>query len=120
MTNLAGVWQRSFALLLDWSASLLIVRLLVPELTFGSDLYGVWTMAVFALEVIILTWFTGASFGQKIIGIGVVSYRGERLKFWQVLARTLMILLVIPAVVMDKDKRGLHDILVGAGVVKTR
>jgi hypothetical protein len=29
-----------------------------------------------------------------------------------------MILLVIPAVVMDKDKRGLHDVLVGAGVIK--
>ena len=120
MTNLAGVWQRIFALVLDWSASLLIVRLLFPELTFGSDLYGVWTMAVFALEVIILTWLTGASFGQRIIGIGVVSYRSERLALWQVVARTLMIILVIPAVVMDKDKRGLHDILVGAGVIKTR
>jgi len=120
MTNLAGVWQRIFALVLDWAASLLVVRLLFPELSFGSDLYGVWTMAVFALEVIVLTWLTGASFGQKIIGIGVVSYRSDKLKFWQVLARTMMIILVIPAVVMDKDKRGLHDVLVGAGVVRTR
>ena len=120
MTNLAGVWQRIFALVVDWAASLLIVRLLFPGLPFGSDLYGAWTMAVFASEVLLLTWLTGASFGQRIIGIGVVSYRSDRLKFWQVLARTVMIILVIPAVVMDKDKRGLHDILVGAGVVKTR
>lgn len=120
MTNLAGLWQRIFALILDWAACLLIVRLLFPALPFGSDLYGAWTMAVFAIEVILLTWLTGASFGQRILGIGVVSYRGERLKLWQVLARTVLIILVIPAVVMDKDKRGLHDILVGAGVVKTR
>jgi uncharacterized RDD family membrane protein YckC len=118
MTNLAGVWRRIFALTIDWAASLLVVRLLFPELTFGSDFYGVWTMVIFASEVVLLTWLTGASFGQRIIGLRVVSYRSERLKLWQVLARTLMIILVIPAVVMDKDKRGLHDILVGAGVIK--
>lgn len=118
MTNLAGVWRRIFALTADWAASLLVVRLLFPELTFGSDIYGVWTMGIFAAEVVLLTWLTGASFGQRILRLRVISYRSERLRLWQVLARTVMILLVIPAVVMDKDKRGLHDVLVGAGVIE--
>ena len=118
MTNFAGVWRRVFALTTDWVASLLIVRLLLPELPFGSGTYGLWTMAVFTSELIFLTWLTGASFGQRIFGLRVVSFRSERLMFWQVLARTLMILLVIPAVVMDKNQRGLHDLLVGAAVIK--
>lgn len=118
MTNLAGVWRRIFALLMDWAASLLVVRLLFPELTFGSDFYGLWTMGIFASEVVLLTWLTGASFGQRILGLRVISYRSQSLQLWQVLARTVMIILVIPAVVMDKDKRGLHDVLVGAGVIK--
>lgn len=118
MTNLAGVWQRIFALTADWAASLLIVRLLIPELPFASDLYGLWTMVVFATEVVLLTWLTGASFGQRTFGLRVVSYRSNRLQLWQVLARTFMILLVIPAVVMDKNQRGLHDLLVGAAVIK--
>lgn len=120
MTNLATVGQRIWALLIDWIASLLVVRLVFPQLTFGTDLYGVWTLSVFAIEVILLTWLTGASFGQRLLGLRVVSYRNGGLKFWQVLARTLLIILVIPAVVMDSDKRGLHDILVGAGVEKIR
>ncbi len=118
MTNLAGVWQRILALTADWVASLLVVRLLLPELPFGSGAYGLWTMAIFATEVVLLTWLTGASFGQRLFRLRVVSYRSPRLMLWQVLARTLLILLVIPAVVMDKNQRGLHDLLVGAAVVK--
>ncbi|MDQ1739361.1 MAG: hypothetical protein QOE53_1013, partial [Pseudonocardiales bacterium] len=38
----------------------------------------------------------------------------------RVLLRTVLLVLVIPAVVWDRDGRGLHDRLAGSAVVRAR
>ena len=78
------------------------------------------TVVVFAVEVIVLTWLTGASFGQRILGLRVVSIQGGRLPLWRVAVRTLLLLLVIPAVVYDDQGRGLHDRMAGSVVMRVR
>ena len=76
------------------------------------------TLAVFVVEITVLTWLTGASFGQRLVRLRVVSIDGGRVPLWRVLVRTLLICLVIPAVVYDDDGRGVHDRLAHTRVVR--
>jgi hypothetical protein len=112
----ASTGRRAAALLIDWIAALLVARLLFPALEYGSQPAGLATLGVFALEVTILTWLTGSSFGQRLVGVAVVG-RSRRLGLVAVALRTLLICLVIPPVIWDGDGRGLHDRAVDSVVV---
>jgi len=116
--QVARLGRRVLALFIDWFASLLLVRLLFSQLPYGSLESTSATLAVFAAEVIVLTWLIGCSFGQRIMGIRVVRTDGGRLDLWRVVLRTLLICLVIPAVVYDADGRGLHDRAVGSIAIR--
>jgi uncharacterized RDD family membrane protein YckC len=74
---------------------------------------------VFAGEVIVFTWLLMGSFGQRLLGLRVVRVDGGRLSLPRIVLRTLLLCLVIPAVVMDSDGRGLHDRAVGSIVVRS-
>ena len=65
--------------------------------------------SVTALEVAVLTALMGSSFGQRILGIRVVSLRTGRLDPARAALRTLLLCLVVPPLVFDRDQRGLHD-----------
>ena len=96
--------------------ALLLARL-IPGAEYGSRDSVLATLAIFALEIIVLTWLTGSSFGQRILGIAVVSETGGRLSLWRIIVRTLLICIVIPALVYDSQRRGLQDLAVGSRVV---
>lgn len=106
--------------MIDWLASLAVAQLVFPQFGYGSDAAGFATLAVFFAEVSLLTWLTGASFGQRIIGLRVVSLDGGRLPLWRAALRTLLVCLVIPAVVYDQQGRGLHDRLAGTYIARVR
>lgn len=108
------------ALILDWGASILVALLAFPAFPYGSLESFAVTMAVFVGEVVVLTWLTGASFGQRILGLRVMSVTGGPLGLGRVIVRTLLIVLVIPAIVIDDQGRGLHDRAVGSIVVRVR
>lgn len=112
--------RRVVAFLIDWFASVLVALAAFPQFRYGTNASMLLTVLVFALEVIVLTWLTGASFGQRILGLRVVSILGGRLALWRVVVRTLLLLLVIPAVVYDEQGRGLHDRVAGSMVVRVR
>ncbi len=112
----ASLGRRAGAIALDWLLALLLARL-VPGAEYGSGDYALATLAIFAFEIIILTWLTGSSFGQRILGIAVVSEAGGRLALWRIIVRTLLICIVIPALVYDSQRRGLQDLAVGSRVV---
>lgn len=108
------------AFLIDWFASVLVALAAFPQFRYGTNESMLLTVVVFALEVIVLTWLTGASFGQRILGLRVMAIDGGRLPLWRVVVRTLLLLLVIPAVVYDDQGRGLHDRVAGSVVVRVR
>ena len=117
-TEAAGLLRRVLALLIDWFASTVVALLAVGVGSYGSGSAALATLIVIVLEVVILTWPTGASFGQRILGMRVVAMDGGRVTFPRVLLRTLLICLVIPALVMDSQGRGLHDRAAGSIVVR--
>jgi len=112
----AGLGRRAAAIALDWLVALLLARL-IPGAEYGSGDYALATLAIFAFEIIVLTWLTGSSFGQRILGIAVVSENGGRLSLWRIIVRTALICIVIPALVYDSQRRGLQDLAVGSRVV---
>jgi uncharacterized RDD family membrane protein YckC len=76
-------------------------------------------LLVFAVEVALLTWLGGGSFGQRLRRLRVASVDGSRLGLVQTLVRTLLLCLFIPAVIWDRDGRGLHDRAARTVVIRT-
>ena len=116
----SGLGRRLAAIAIDWVAALLLARVIVPGAEYGSSDYALATRVIFALEIILLTWLTGSSFGQRILGIAVVTDGGQRLGLWRTIVRTVLICLVIPALVYDSQGRGIQDLAVGSRVVLRR
>ena len=112
--------RRILALALDWFAAILVTNLVFSDLVYGEGDFGAVVLAVFALEVTILTATTGSSFGYKILGLRLVSVSAAPLNFLKVLARTALLCLVIPAMIWDRDGRGLHDKIIGSIVMKSK
>jgi hypothetical protein len=108
--SLAPWGRRLGALVVDWFASVLIVRLVFPGIPYGTPESSLATLGVFLVELTLLTWLTGSSFGQRLFGIGVRRLEdggppGPLRSF----ARSLMVCLLVPPLVWDRDSRGLHD-----------
>lgn len=101
------VWRRVLALLIDWFSALLVARLVGFD--YGTNEYALVVLLIFAVQVTVLQWLMGSSFGQRIMGVAVVRIDGGRLGILPLLMRTLLICLLIPPVVWDRDTRGLHD-----------
>ena len=114
----AGLGRRVLAILIDWVASLLVVRLLFPGMEYPGNDSAVAILGVFYLEVTLFTWLIGSSFGQRIVGIAVIREAGGRLGLPAIALRTFLICLVIPALVYDSQSRGLQDRAAGSRVVQ--
>ena len=114
----AGFGRRLAALSIDWFASLGVAILLFRQFAYGSPESMIATVIIFYFEIVLFTFLIAASFGQKLLKLQVVSINGGRLTLWRIVVRTFLIILVIPALVLDSRGRGLHDKLVGSEVVR--
>ena len=116
----AGYGRRLLAISIDWVLVLLSSSLFVPLVSSSMDSL-LTRLSVFILEVGLLTSLGGASAGQRIVGIKVVTYPDHLfVKPLPVFLRTFLIALVVPAVVTDREGRGLHDRITQTVVVRTR
>ena len=118
--EVAGLGRRFGAVAIDWVVSTGVALLIVGSSGYLSNDASLMTLLVFAVEVALLTWLTSASFGQRILGMRVVRTNGTRLGLLRSVGRTLLVCLVIPAVVIDQQGRGLHDRAVGSVVILAR
>ncbi len=110
--EVATLVRRAAALVIDWFVCLLVAKLVAPALELGEAPF--LPLAIFFIEITLLTWLMAASFGQRVLGIEVIGLDGQRLMLWRIAVRTLLICLVIPAVIYDSEGRGLHDRAVGS------
>jgi uncharacterized RDD family membrane protein YckC len=99
--SVASMGRRMAALLVDWLLSMLIAYFLT-----GSQF---WTIAVFTVEVYLLTALTGCTVGKRLLGIRVMRTNGGPVGFRWALVRTAILLTVVPPLLSDRDLRGLHD-----------
>jgi uncharacterized RDD family membrane protein YckC len=107
--------RRMAALALDWLACYAIVAALsggINQLSPDSSLY---VLALFFLEVWILTALQGATLGHRLFGMKVVRFEdGAAISLTQALIRTILLVLVVTAVTYDENGRGIHERLSGS------
>jgi hypothetical protein len=99
--SVASMPRRLLALVIDWLLSM-IIALWITHSQF-------WTIAVFAIEVYMLTALTGSTVGKRLVGIRVIRLSGGPVGFGWALVRTAILLTVVPPLLTDRDLRGLHD-----------
>jgi len=113
--------SRLTALLIDWGACMVFAvgAFGVPVLT-GQG-WRSWTiLATYFVQKTILTALTGSSFGQLFTRVGVVRLDGRPLGWWRSAVRAALVCLVLPAVVVGAERRGLDDLLLKTVVVNRR
>jgi uncharacterized RDD family membrane protein YckC len=116
---LAGWGRRSLALVLDWFGSMLVVGAVIGDnpWTIGGAAQ-LAPLAVFAAQRWLLTSLAGGSFGQLAVRVRVVRTDRSRLDPSRALLRTVLLCLVIPPVVYNRDQRGLHDLAADSMTVR--
>ncbi|MBO0595841.1 RDD family protein [Nesterenkonia sp. E16_7] len=102
--------RRLLALFIDWG-----IATVISMAFFGGD--ELVTLGIFAASHIILIGLLGVTIGKRLMRIQVV--RGQNLPgpiFSTV--RTLLLMLILPAILIGTDGRGAHDR--AAGTVQLR
>jgi uncharacterized RDD family membrane protein YckC len=121
--SVAGWSRRLGALVIDWLACSVIAIAFFyhPQAGHAATVLSqprLWTPAVFGVEDFLLTALTGVTIGKRLLGLRVVRLDGRPVGLWA-LPRTLLLMLVVPAMMMDRDLRGLQDKAAGTVVVRT-
>ena len=116
--SVAGLGARLGALCIDWLIAVLIVSPFTGHRPFTPGSNSPWVLAVFAAEYIVLVSLVGATIGMRLCRIGIMRLDGRRVSFPWVVVRTVLLVLVVPAVIYDRDRRGLHDKAAGSVVVR--
>ncbi len=110
--------RRVIALLIDWLACEGVAAMIWSGYNLHPGVFDWYTPLVFLVEASVLTALLGGSFGQLILRIVAVRLDGRRLNIVAATLRTLLILLLIPPLVFNRDNRGLHDLAVGSIVLR--
>ncbi|MHA7306437.1 RDD family protein [Arthrobacter sp. TMN-49] len=100
--SMARAGRRIIALCIDWGLSYLIAAAFF-------DAHPNAILAIFAVEQMVLVGTLGYSVGHRIMGITVRRLDGGPPGLLAGMVRALLLCLVIPAIIVDADHRGLHD-----------
>lgn len=114
--SVAPLGRRVGALFVDWALCMLIAYGLLA----GRDgqTTGNWALGVLLVLSLLTVGTVGFTPGKRLFGLRVIAEGGGRLGFGRVLVRTALLCLAIPALVWDRDRRGLHDRLARAVQVR--
>lgn len=109
--SVAGFWKRLGSMVIDWG-----LAVLVSFLFFDYDATA--NLLLFAATNLLFISLFGATPGQLLMRVRVVPVRGGTPMPVRALARTALMLLIIPAVVWNRDSQPLHDVVAGTAVVR--
>ena len=136
----AGFFVRLAAYLIDWiivGAALLVIRIpvwiaslnganfVLKDFIFSYSLYDIVLYALKVTYFVLLTYYTGATLGKKLLHIRVISTEDRKPTFFEILFREsvgkflsgLILEIGYLMIGLEKNKCGLHDILSDTYVV---
>ena len=114
--SLASFQTRAGAFLIDGIGSAFVAGLFT-----APDLPGNWSLLTFAAITTVYLVATGQTPGMRLLGLRLAHPQPDRrLAPWRAVVRTALLCLLVPALVVDADGRGLHDRLTDTAVVRTR
>ncbi len=76
------------------------------------------SITIFAIEQILFLVTLGGGVGHLVMGLRLVTLQGAHCGVWRPVLRTALLCLLIPALVWDRDQRGLHDVFSGTVLVR--
>lgn len=114
---MAPLWRRALGLLVDW-----VIAQLISMVAFGAELgaggaQSFVPLGILAVINILSITAFAATPGQALLRLQVLQVRPGSFPL-QVVIRTALLCLFIPAVLSDRNGRGFHD--AGAGTVIVR
>jgi uncharacterized RDD family membrane protein YckC len=109
--SIARLGRRIGGIAIDWALAVIV------SIAFFH--YDPWaTLIIFAVEQVLFVALLSGSIGHLILGMRVVPLAGGWVGVWRPAVRAVLLCLVIPAVIWDKDQRGLHDKIAGTVLVR--
>lgn len=119
--SIASWRRRILAIAIDWGASWLVSLALFPGIllddrTTAGDLLIVPLVAV--VESTLFMALLGGSFGHVACRMFVARLDRKPLGLLRPLLRSVLVYLVIPPLVFNRDNRGLHDLAAGTVLLR--
>ena len=112
--SVGRIGRRIGAIFVDWG-----IAYLISSAFFGPDPFALKALAIFAVEQVLFLLVVNGSIGHLIFGLRLVPLVPGYLGVWRPFVRTaLLVLGGIPALIFDKDQRGLHDKVAGTVLVR--
>jgi uncharacterized RDD family membrane protein YckC len=119
---LAHTGPRLLAFVVDAFASGLVAALFVHHQGgggFADRLPGSWSLIPFAVDYVVGVLVAGRTIGMYLTGLRLVRVgRPVAIDPLRIVGRTALLCLLLPAVIFDRDGRGLHDRLTDTAVVR--
>ena len=106
--SIARPGRRFGALAVDWGLCMLIAYGLITE-GYDGQSTGNWALLVFLVLSALTVGTLGFTPGKRLFGLRVVALETGRVQPLRALVRTVLLCLAVPALVWDRDGRGLHD-----------
>lgn len=114
--SVARPGRRIGAVAVDWALCMVIAYGLFAR--DDQQAMGNWALGLFFVMSLLTVGTVGFTPGKRLFGLRVVAEGGGRLGIGRVLVRTLLLCIAIPALIWDRDGRGLHDRLARAVQVR--
>ncbi|MFJ4919357.1 RDD family protein [Streptomyces sp. NPDC088725] len=114
--SVARFGRRIGALCVDWALCVLIAYGLLARGDWQAS--GNWALGVLLVLSVLTVGTVGFTPGKRLFGLRVVAEDGGRIGTGRVLVRSVLLCLAIPALIWDRDGRGLHDRLARAVQVR--
>ncbi|MBE8475857.1 RDD family protein [Streptomyces justiciae] len=115
--SIARPGRRLGALAVDWGMSILIASQLITQ-GYEAPATSNWALLVFFVMSVLTVGTIGFTPGKRLFGLRVVEAGTGQVKPLRALLRSVLLCLAVPALIWDRDGRGLHDRL--AGTVEVR
>ncbi|MFD7408843.1 RDD family protein [Streptomyces sp. NPDC059866] len=105
--SIARPGRRLGALAVDWALCLLIAYSLITD---GYEqATGNWALLIFFVLGVLTVGTIGCTPGKRIFGLRVVALDTGTVHPGRALLRTVLLCVALPALIWDRDGRGLHD-----------
>ncbi len=106
--SIARPGRRLGALAVDWGLCMLIAYGLITD-GYDGQSTGNWALLVFLVLSVLTVGTVGFTPGKRLFGLRVVALDSGRVQPLRGLVRSVLLCLAVPALVWDRDGRGLHD-----------